>query len=168
MSSQLQASPRRSRLVSVLSSHFLIAANVYCSWFFGQQGYLNILPAYLEDLISPKAEGRAEGTGDGSFVFVREMSGIDCVQKTSRRQPCNKKENFCNVDILMSSVVRHGKWVCHGVRCNLYCEVRENIPTILCHSSLPGWLPQQRLGICLQWAEQAAEAAMSACPADRQ
>ena len=77
------------------------------------------------------------------------MSGIDCVQKTSRRQPCNKKENFCNVDILMSSVVRHGKWVCHGVRCNLYCEVRRIFPPyfVTVHSQV-GYLSSGSEYVC--------------------
>ena len=98
------------------------AANIYCSWFFGPEGFLHISPAYSQDLVSPQTED-GDVTADRSYIFLREMSGIDCVQKTSPSRSCSRRE-VCRVDSLLASQVRFGRWVCHGVDCSLFCEVR--------------------------------------------
>ena len=115
--------------VSVQCHHNYIpepAAHVYCSWFFGPEGFIDILPAYYKDLTSPKHQKNKGLFGsvnsDQSFAFVRNMTGINCVKKIERVDNCEKND-VCSVKLLTTSNIDHGHWICMNQTCALHCEV---------------------------------------------
>ena len=104
------------------------AANVYCSWFFGPEGYVDILPAYHKQLTNPKKEDEDvdllnHDKVDDSFAFVRNMTDLGCIKKEPQLYSCVKEDRPCNVNDLLETNVDNGEWVCRGISCVLHCKV---------------------------------------------
>ena len=107
------------------------AARVYCRWFFGPEGFFDLKPAYFKDLTTFPDENESKTLHsqqyqniDRSLALVRNMRGIDCVERTRGRTCLEKVTNeTCSVSRLLAHKVQHGKWKCKGFLCILLCEV---------------------------------------------
>lgn len=109
------------------------AARVYCRWFFGPEGFFDVTPAYYKDLTSFPDILTDENESnllsqyqniDTSLAFVRNMSGINCVERSQKLTCLERvKNDTCLVSKLLAEEVHHGKWKCKGLICTLLCEV---------------------------------------------
>ena len=107
------------------------AASVFCRWFFGPEGFIDMSPAYSKDLVSlpEKNENSTVYLSqykniDTSIAFVRNMSALDCVKNNKKLACLNTvPSETCSVSELMSRDISRGKWKCNGYVCVLSCEV---------------------------------------------
>ena len=105
------------------------AARVYCRWFFGPEGFFDLTPAYHKDLTTFPDESESNTlfmyqNVDRSLAFVRNMSGINCIERNQERTCLERVTNkTCSVSKLLAQEVQHGKWKCKENICILLCEV---------------------------------------------
>jgi len=98
---------------------------IYCSWFFGYQGVLELKPLYYQELTlaHPAAPWSLFLGGDyggfGNIAFMRNLSSVSCKKMTPS---CQLEMPMCNATSLSSTPVPHGSWHCSGTTCALFCE----------------------------------------------
>ena len=87
---------------------------IYCSWFFGHQGVIELEPLYYQELTG--AQSVAE-----KVAFMRNLSTVTCM-KTNPTCPAKRDRDRCNTTSLQSTAVPHGSWHCAGENCALFCQ----------------------------------------------
>ena len=101
------------------------APSIYCSWFFGPQGVMEIVPLYYQALTDVQSYSGSL-VSKGQYVservaFVRNLTTVACLKKNMTSPSCSQSTP-CQVTDLLTTAVPHGSWQCSGHTCALFCQ----------------------------------------------
>jgi len=101
------------------------APSIYCSWFFGPQGVMEIVPLYYQELteVQPYSGSllRRGQYVEERVAFVRNLTTVACLKKNMTSPSCPQSTQ-CQVTDLLTTSVPHGSWQCSGHTCALFCQ----------------------------------------------